>query len=755
MEKFTFKQNDKLLEKLLKKKKITQNTYDKVTIAKKYIERKYNLKTYKNQQWKNLLEKIDSLDLSESKKNKIKKEIFNQELQKLRKNREKQTIRDYESLAIIGRGAFGEVHVCRQKNNNSIVAVKKIKKNVVAMKNQILHTINEQLLMSKVHSNWIVELKASFQEDEFLYLIMEFCPGGDLMNLLIKKDILTEEEAKFYIAELILAVESIHKLDCIHRDIKPDNILITKDGHIKLSDFGLAKISDKIFENKINENFDINILKHDKNYSCVGTAYYVAPEVLMRKGYGKEIDWWSVGVIFYEMLIGYAPFCSKETNEVCYKVLNWKKFLKIPSNKKISENAKDLIMKMINNPNKRLGKNGAEEIKKHKFFEGFDWDNILNMKAPFIPKLKNDYDTSYFEKCEKISDFYPPKIKKRKDIEYIGYSFIENDSDRDKDINDEYNTILEIINKYQNEQKELNKHNTNSNNSKKNHVKKNNHSQQKKSPEEYNYKTEKINIKYSDKDEKPKNKIKCSSIIGKNNNIFISINDIQNYNCIYTNKSSKDSQVKFTINPETLLVNKKLNVIHLPIRKNKYIPNININNSLNKIILTNNKKRKKKATQDTSFNYRQKTNSKPRQNFNMSLSGKNVRNPIRLPSRPKLELLGKKIFSSKSSRSQSKNRVTSKRKSKSEAKNKQKKNINVNKNNKNCNIHHFFENDLFSLTNLFKKSTSQRYWKKKAVPLNNSFNKTCYTHRKNSVNSVNNRVTGIQNIKMASIYTKK
>ena len=115
MEKFTFKQNDKLLEKLLKKKKITQNTYDKVTIAKKYIERKYNLKTYKNQQWKNLLEKIDSLDLSESKKNKIKKEIFNQELQKLRKNREKQTIRDYESLAIIGRGAFGEVHVCRQK----------------------------------------------------------------------------------------------------------------------------------------------------------------------------------------------------------------------------------------------------------------------------------------------------------------------------------------------------------------------------------------------------------------------------------------------------------------------------------------------------------------------------------------------------------------------------------------------------------------------------------------------------------------
>ena len=138
--------------------------------------------------------------------------------------------------------------------------------------------------MSKIKSPWIVELKASFQEDDYLFLIMEFLPGGDLMTLLIEGDTFTEEEAKFYIAELICCLESIHKLDCIHRDIKPDNILIDKNGHIKLSDFGLAKVSDKLYdinnyninnEKKIDEN---NIKKtHEKNYSCVGTAYYVAP----------------------------------------------------------------------------------------------------------------------------------------------------------------------------------------------------------------------------------------------------------------------------------------------------------------------------------------------------------------------------------------------------------------------------------------------------------------------------------------------
>ena len=444
------------LEQLLKEHIISQRTYDKVIVAKNYIERRYNLQTAKNKEWNEILEHINLLQICPEEKQKIKKEIYNQEVIKYRKAREKQTIRDYESLAIIGRGAFGEVHVCREKKTGKIYAIKKIKKQVLIIKNQIRHVINEQIIMSKASTPWIVELKASFQEGDYLYLVMEYLPGGDLMNLLIEKDTLTEKEAKFYISELILAVESIHNLDCIHRDIKPDNILIDKNGHIKLSDFGLAKISDKLYEKEDekyknflkNKSNDKNTkMTHNKNFSCVGTAYYVAPEVLKKSGYDKDIDWWSVGIILYEMLVGYAPFCSKETTEVCYKVLNWKNYLKIPKKIKLSEEVKDLIFKMIKNSDDRLGKNGAEEIKKHPFFKDVDWDNIRNSKAPFIPELKNEYDTKYFEKFEMKEPFYPKNINKfkRKDAEYVGYEFNKDNSDND--LKTEYEQAIKMINK--------------------------------------------------------------------------------------------------------------------------------------------------------------------------------------------------------------------------------------------------------------------------------------------------------------------
>ena len=444
------------LEQLLKEHIISQRTYDKIIVAKNYIERRYNLQTAKNKEWNKILEHINMLQICPEEKQKIKKEIYNQEVIKYRKAREKQSIRDYESLAIIGRGAFGEVHVCREKKTGKIYAIKKIKKQVLIIKNQIRHVINEQIIMSKASTPWIVELKASFQEGDYLYLVMEYLPGGDLMNLLIEKDILTEKEAKFYISELILAVESIHNLDCIHRDIKPDNILIDKNGHIKLSDFGLAKISDKLYEKEDekyknflkNKSNDKNTkMTHNKNFSCVGTAYYVAPEVLKKSGYDKDIDWWSVGIILYEMLVGYAPFCSKETTEVCYKVLNWKNYLKIPKKIKLSEEVKDLIFKMIKNSDDRLGKNGAEEIKKHPFFKDVDWDNIRNSKAPFIPELKNEYDTKYFEKFEMKEPFYPKNINKfkRKDAEYVGYEFNKDNSDND--LKTEYEQAIKMINK--------------------------------------------------------------------------------------------------------------------------------------------------------------------------------------------------------------------------------------------------------------------------------------------------------------------
>ena len=186
---------------------------------------------------------------------------------------------------------------------------------------------------------------------------------------------------------------------------------------------------------------------HKKLYSCVGTAYYVAPEVLTKKGYGQEIDWWSVGVIFYEMLVGYAPFCAQETREVCERILNFKKYLQVPPEIKLSKEAEDLINKFINDPNKRLGKNGSEEIKAHPFFNGIDWENIrTTMKPPFIPELKNDADTKYFETFEKIEPFYPEtKSIKRKDMEYVGFTYNEENENNMDNIYKNVNKIIDNL----------------------------------------------------------------------------------------------------------------------------------------------------------------------------------------------------------------------------------------------------------------------------------------------------------------------
>ena len=616
------------LDKLLKSKIISQRTYDKVKIAKEYIENKYNLKSLASNKLTNILQNIKNLNINEEEKLKIIKEINDIQIQKIRKNREKQTIREYESLSIIGRGAFGEVHVCREIKTGKIYAVKKIKKDVLLEKNQIIHIRSEQQFMSKVKSPWIVDLKASFQEDDYLYLIMEFCQGGDFMNLLIKKDILTEEEARFYTAELILAVESIHKLDCIHRDIKPDNILIDKNGHIKLSDFGLAKISEKLVQPQNFKN-NKNRPTHQKNYSCVGTAYYVAPEVLKKTGYSEDIDWWSVGVILFEMLVGYAPFCSEKTKDVCYKVLNWKEFLKIPDDVIISPEAEDLIAKMVNDSDKRLGKNGVDEIKAHPFFKKIDWNNIRNTKAPFIPDIKNDYDTKYFDKFDYVEDFYPPikKFKKRKDAEFLGYTYREeNGSSNDiYDDEDEINKIYQdILEKYQ-----INNNNNDQRN--KNEIKNNNfYNNLMVSLPLHNQKKE-INNK--------KNKVSIGDINYQNQNMLLNKNKnlvyVKNQNKLnYSQKNKKENSPplynKININ-KNILQNqgqqKPLKTIKICYKRNNASPNLHLAKSFNNSKI---KYIKTKLGQNNNFNNKnQKIRLSPiPKNKNMKISLNNSQKKI-------------------------------------------------------------------------------------------------------------------------------
>ena len=403
--------------------------------------------------------------------------------EQMRQGRKKMNIREFEPLTIIGRGAFGEVRVCRQISTGDIVAIKKMRKEDMLNKNQLMHVRTEKEIMT-ASNPWIVKLKYSFQDDFYLYLVMDFLPGGDLMNLLMKKEVLTEDEARFYTAEMILAVDSVHKLNCIHRDLKPDNILIDKNGHIQLSDFGLAKIADKTFfpitqkdnqgpqwmvnnpsdsitsantnysnnnnTNNISHNLrNMNGLRPRRNrliaYSTVGTPDYIAPEVFSQNGYGEEADWWSIGVMFFEMVVGFPPFFSENPSDTCKKIVKWRENFSIPADANLSPEAESFILRMVSQPESRLGVHGVEEIKKHPFFKGIDWNNIRNMKAPFIPELKNDYDTHYFDTFQEQEPFYPPlglmKGKQRKDVNYAGYTFNRDN----EDIKDSFVQALEVL----------------------------------------------------------------------------------------------------------------------------------------------------------------------------------------------------------------------------------------------------------------------------------------------------------------------
>lgn len=184
---------------------------------------------------------MEIMGLSEQEKEIIKQEILHKESENYRLQRTKISVHDFIPRKIIGRGAFGEVRVCRDRKSNEVVAIKKMKKQEMIYKNQVAHVRAERDILTLANNPWIVELKCSFQDENYLYLVMEYLQGGDLMTLLMEKDILSEEMSRFYIAETILAIESVHNLNYIHRDLKPDNLIIGKDGHIKLSDFGLCK----------------------------------------------------------------------------------------------------------------------------------------------------------------------------------------------------------------------------------------------------------------------------------------------------------------------------------------------------------------------------------------------------------------------------------------------------------------------------------------------------------------------------------
>lgn len=385
----------------------------------------------------------------------------------LRLRRTRLGLQDFKTVKVIGKGAFGEVRVVQKTDTGKIYAMKTLRKSEMFKKDQLAHVRAERDIMAESNSHWVVQLYYSFQDASHLYLLMEFLPGGDLMTMLIKYDTFSEDVTRFYIGEIALAIEAVHKLGFIHRDIKPDNILIDRTGHVKLSDFGLStgfqKMHDstyyqRMFEgqqavaeaaasrNNPNRNsVAINAIhltttkdqiatwkanRRKLAYSTVGTPDYIAPEIFLQQGYSSECDWWSLGAITFECLMGYPPFCSENAHDTYKKIIDWRNNLFFAEDgPRLSAEAEDLIRSMLTSPETRLGRNSSEEVKAHPFFAGVDWKTIRNIEPPFVPHLTSSVDTQYFP----VEDFNDVPVDQpveketagsnQRDLAFLGYTF--------------------------------------------------------------------------------------------------------------------------------------------------------------------------------------------------------------------------------------------------------------------------------------------------------------------------------------------
>lgn len=346
------------------------------------------------------------------------------EHQVLRKRRLKPKNRDFEMITQVGQGGYGQVYLARKKDTKEVCALKILNKKLLFKLNETKHVLTERDILTTTRSEWLVKLLYAFQDLQSLYLAMEFVPGGDFRTLLINTRCLKSGHARFYISEMFCAVNALHDLGYTHRDLKPENFLIDAKGHIKLTDFGLAagtisneriesmkirleKIKDLEFpaftEKSIEDRRKMynQLREKEINYanSMVGSPDYMALEVLEGKKYDFTVDYWSLGCMLFESLVGYTPFSGSSTNETYDNLRRWKQTLRRPRQSDgraaFSDRTWDLITRLIADPINRL--RSLEHVKRMSYFADINFSTLRSMIPPFTPQLDSETDAGYFD----------------------------------------------------------------------------------------------------------------------------------------------------------------------------------------------------------------------------------------------------------------------------------------------------------------------------------------------------------------------
>lgn len=352
----------------------------------------------------------------------------------LRQRRTRLRHGDFQILTQVGQGGYGQVYLAQKRDTREVCALKVMRKKLLFKLDEVRHILTERDILTAAKSEWLVRLLYSFQDDEQIYLAMEYVPGGDFRTLLNNTGVLHNRHARFYIAEMFSCVDALHSLGYIHRDLKPENFLIDGTGHVKLTDFGLAagmlspsKIQS--MRHKLESVGDVRDLfgvppeersadqrregyrslrKRDVNYakSIVGSPDYMAPEVLKGQQYDFTVDYWSLGCMLFEALAGYPPFAGATVDETWRNLKHWEKVLKKPQyddpNYFLSRRTWDLITRLVAAHKDRF--KSINEIHKHEYFAEVNFDTLRQQKAPFVPELDSDTDAGYFDDFSSEAD---------------------------------------------------------------------------------------------------------------------------------------------------------------------------------------------------------------------------------------------------------------------------------------------------------------------------------------------------------------